>query len=220
MRLKEIKPGMAIRCKNYEEKKALLEEAERLGYIWCGNMQKPTQKSIGSTGNTIHFNDADKSFLSAGHMNITHSTQIGGNVIEFSDLILPELTVEEVLSTISEMCRNKPCKECYLGAYCDHMNSACSLNSMEPKVIIDVCIKWKQEHKKKEPEIETVDICRIIEIQPNGKKRCVHEEDINPDPELPYGSEEIAVHEILKRYCIEHDGEFIAVHEVVSRVKR
>ena len=23
----------------------------------------------------------------------------------------------------------------------------------------------------------------------------------------------------LKRYCMEHDGEFIAVHEVVSRVK-
>ena len=25
---------------------------------------------------------------------------------------------------------------------------------------------------------------------------------------------------ILKNYCMEHDGEFIAVHEVVSRVKK
>ena len=47
----------------------------------------------------------------------------------------------------------------------------------------------------------------------------MHEEDIKPDPELPYGSEDISVHEILKRYCMEHDGEYIAVHEVVSRVK-
>ena len=31
MRLKKIKPGVVIHCKNYEEKKALLEEAERLG---------------------------------------------------------------------------------------------------------------------------------------------------------------------------------------------
>ena len=38
MRLKEIKPGMAIHCKNDEEKKALLEEAERLSYKWRNNI--------------------------------------------------------------------------------------------------------------------------------------------------------------------------------------
>ena len=37
MRLKEIKPGMVIRCRNEEEKKALLEEAERLGYHWINS---------------------------------------------------------------------------------------------------------------------------------------------------------------------------------------
>ena len=34
MRLKEIKPGMAIHCKNDEEMEVLLEEAEKLGR-WC-----------------------------------------------------------------------------------------------------------------------------------------------------------------------------------------
>ena len=41
MRLKEIKPGMVIHCKSDEEKKALLEEAERLGYVWTDKSCPP-----------------------------------------------------------------------------------------------------------------------------------------------------------------------------------
>ena len=55
MRLKEIKPGMVIHCKNDEEKKMLLEEAERLGYRWCCNAGLPTGRDEYS-GMTIHFN--------------------------------------------------------------------------------------------------------------------------------------------------------------------
>ena len=81
-------------------------------------------------------------------------------------------------------------------------------------------MKWKANREKKEPEIETVDICRIIEILPDGRKRCVHEEDIKPDSDFPFGGNECeAVEEILKSYCMEHEGKFIAVHEVISRVK-
>lgn len=68
-------------------------------------------------------------------------------------------------------------------------------------------------------EIETVDICRIEKILPDGSTCRVHEEDIKPDPDLPYGSERIAAEEILKRYCMEHEGTYRAVHEVVSRAK-
>ena len=85
--------------------------------------------------------------------------------------------------------------------------------------IVDAIKKWKadrekndSEVEKKEPRIETVDICQIFEIQPDGRKQCVHEEDMN--------SQTIAEREdILKRYCMEHDGEFIAVRESVSRAK-
>ena len=214
MRLKEIKPGMVIHCKNDEEKKALLEEAERLGYRWCSSEKLPTEKVY--IGNTIHFY-AESEFADFKHISWSDKTE---GVIEFSDLIIPELTAEEVLSTISEICINTHCENCYLGNYCDKTNSACSLRSMEPKLIIDACIKWKSDHEKKEPEIETVDICRIIEIQPNGKKRCVHEEDIS-DGELMYSGDAVEkCRYILKNYCKEHDGEFIAVHEVVSRVKK
>ena len=204
MKLKEIKPGMAIHCKNDEEKKALLEEAERLGYRWFGNESLPTDNTVDS-GMTIHFYDCG---------NIAWSNKTKG-VTEFSDLILPELTAEEVLSTISEICENSLCGECYLGNYCNKQSSVCSLRSMEPSVVIDACIKWKSDHEKKEPEIETVDICRIIEIQPDGKKRCVHEEDLasgSTDAEI-----KIMVEAELKRYCMDHDGEFIAVEVMRNR---
>ena len=89
-----------------------------------------------------------------------------------------------------------------------------------PEKALEICMKWKANREKKEPEIETVDICRIIEILPDGRKRCVHEEDIKPDSDFPFGGNECeAVEEILKSYCMEHEGKFIAVHEVISRVK-
>ena len=211
MRLKEIKPGMVIHCKTQEEKKALLEEAERLGYRWTNREKLPTDKTFDS-GMTIHFYGKSE-YRDFEHITWSDSTD---GVTEFSDLILPELTAEEALLAYDQMCKeNYCCNDCpiygILGNECTH--------KMEGHIseIMDAIKQWKDEHEKKEPEIETVDICRIIEIQPDGKKRCVHEEDIKPDSDLPYGYERDSVNAILKRYCMEH--EFIAVHEVVSRVK-
>lgn len=70
----------------------------------------------------------------------------------------------------------------------------------------------------KELRIETVDVCRIIKLLPDGSRRCVHEADIEPD--APLGSERLAAEEMLKAYCMEHEGDYIAVHEVVSRIKK
>ena len=207
MRLKEIKPGMVIHCKNDEEKKALLEEAEMLGYRWSRCAKLPTDKTVDS-GMTIHFYNKNER---EDYKHITWSDTTEG-AIEFSDIILPELTAEEVLQIASEICKNTTnCADCPI-----HGNCYKDCDSNKGKVVEVLC-KWKSDHEKKEPEIETVDICRIIEIQPNGKKRCVHEEDINP--KLPFDTDK-EVAEILKRYCMEHYGEFIAVHEVVSRVKQ
>lgn len=211
MRLKEIQPGMAIHCTNGKEKKALLEEAERLGYRWTNREKLPTDKTIDS-GMTIHFYGKNEY---ANFKHITWSNKIDG-VTEFSDLILPELTVEEVLKIRNEL--DAAFVRDYLGIFCE-MSLDKILRNATPEQIIDMCRQWKSDHEKKEPEIETVDICRIIEIQPDGKKRCVHEEDIS-DGELMYSGDAVEnCRYILKNYCKEHDGEFIAVHEVVSRVK-
>lgn len=215
MRLKEIKPEMAVHCKSDDEKKALLEEAERLGYVWYSTKNKPTERSTHSIGCTIHFYDKGTSIFSIDYKHITHSCQTGDSVIEFSDLIIPEMSAEEVLQ-IAKKLEFEFVRE-YLG-----LPYGKSLDGMlfdaEPRKIIDMCEQWKSDHEKKEPEIETVDICRIIEILPDGRKRCVHEEDIKS--EFAFGGDERQkVEEILKRYCMEHEGEYIAVHEVVSRVK-
>ena len=212
MRLKEIKPGMAIHCKNDEEKKALLEEAERLGYVWIVNGKNPTDETTIS-GSTIH--------ILLKHITWSDTTE---GAIEFSDLILPEMTAEELLNILNEIihCGVRRCDECPLA---ENGETLCTddvggVKISNPDKLISICQQWKYEHEKKEPEIETVDICRIIEIQPDGKKRCVHEEDIS-DGELMYRGDAVEnCRYILKNYCKEHDGEFIAVHEVVSRVKK
>lgn len=219
MRLKEIKPGMVIHCKNDDEKKALLEEAERLGYKWNSRRAPTDFRDMELTGMTIHFRDKSEY---CAFMNITWSDKTEG-VTEFSDLILPEPTAEEAFRICGELCK----EHSFQGYGCDskcpfaHHDMSCTFyRSQNPEKAIEILAQWKSDHEKKEPEIETVDICRIIEIQPDGRKRCVHEEDIKPDSDLPYGYERDSVNAILKRYCMEHDGEFIAVHEVVSRVKR
>ena len=225
MKLKEIKPGMVIHCKNDEEKKALMEEAERLGYVWYYLKMKPTAKPIDQIGNTIHFYDENNhNGFTADYKHITHSAYKGGDVIEFSDLILPEMTADELLNILNEIvhCEGRSCDDCPLqekgGNLCTKYVDAVKISN--PDKLISICQQWKANHEKKEPEIETVDICRIIEIQPDGKKRCVHEEDIS-DGELMYSGDAVEnCRYILKNYCKEHDGEFIAVHEVVSRVKK
>ena len=207
MKLKEIKPGMVIHWKTGDEKVALLEELERLGYEWYGTHRKATYACDDEDlGHAIHvYNDN-------GWKNITNSNRVDVVTHEFSDLIIPEMSAEEVLQICSEICNGGPCDECIIGE-----ENCFAEPYSDKKKVIEICQKWKSDHEKKEPEIETVDVCRIIKILPD-RKMVVHEEDIKP--ELPFGGDERQiVEEILKKYCMEHDGEYIAVHEVVSRVK-
>ena len=207
MKLKEIKPGMVIHWKTEDEKAALLEELERLGYEWYRTKRKPTEacndKDVGHA--IFVYNDN-------GYKNIAHSNNLREVTHEFSDLIIPEMSAEEVLQICSEICNGGPCDECIIGE-----ENCFAEPYSDKKKVIEICQKWKSDHEKKEPEIETVDVCRIIKILPD-RKMVVHEEDIKS--ELPFGGDERQkVEEILKHYCMEHDGEYIAVHEVVSRVK-
>ena len=206
MKLKEIKPGMVIHCKNDEEKKALYQELCRIGNIRTDLYEDSFP----------NFKNNRFSYLIKDLKNQTWGIADCATV-EFSDLILPELTAEEAIKIFGEICKGS-CQACPL--YAVEPYEACeNLCYENPEKIVEILAKWKSDHEKKEPEIETVDICRIIEIQPDGKKRCVHEEDIS-DGELMYSGDAVEnCRYILKNYCKEHDGEFIAVHEVVSRVK-
>lgn len=208
MRLKEIKPGMYIHCKNLDELKALLAEANRLGYRWSDGTLATNVCCPENT--SIKFNSEG---TRSPYKYITWGEAKEGT--EFSDLILPELTAEEVLKIVDDICETKSYNEKNCSPNCPFCHGIFCRQWMaeHPTETVEICAQWKSDHKKKKPEIETVDICRIIEVLPDGRKRCVHEEDIKKPITLE-------VEETLKRYCMEHDGEFIAVHEVVSRVKR
>lgn len=208
MKLKEIKPGMVIHWKTGDEKVALLEELERLGYEWFGTHRRKATYACGDEdlGHVIHvYNDN-------GWKNITNSNRVDVVTHEFSDLIIPEMSAVEALQIANEICKHtEHCADCPMRGNC---YKACDSDKGKT---VEVLSKWKSDHEKKEPEIETVDICRIIKILPD-RKMVVHEEDIKS--ELPFGGDERQiVEEILKHYCMEHDGEYIAMHEVVSRVK-
>ena len=158
MRLKEIKPGMVVHCKNNEEMKALLEEAERLGYRWGSTANLPTSMAI-CLGSTIHFYEKNE-FTDFKHITWSDKTE---GVTEFSDLILPELTAEEALQITSEICENAShCVDCPI-----HGNCYRDCNSDKCKVVEVLC-KWKSEHEKKEPEIEWV--YRVFGAENYGEK--------------------------------------------------
>lgn len=127
--------------------------------------------------------------------------------------LVQELSAAEVLKICNEMCHKVVlCSDCKM-----HDNCFTEVDSDYQKVV-EVCEQWKADHEKKEPEFEWVDICRIIEVQDNGKKVCVHEEDIEAALNLR-GDIKAKTEEILKRYIKEHDGVFFATVEHVCRVK-
>jgi hypothetical protein len=218
MRLKEIKPGMVIHCKTLEEMEQAIEHYkidEDASLIWNYKSSLDDERR-----DCLQFNESGNY---TGFCSREYFEGEGYTITEFSDLILPEMTADELLNILNEIihCGVRRCDECPLAENGETLctNDKGGVKISNPDKLISICQQWKSEHEKKEPEIETVDICRIIEIQPDGKKRCVHEEDIS-DGELMYSGDAVEnCRYILKNYCKEHDGEFIAVHEVVSRVK-
>ena len=189
MRLKEIKPGMVIHCKNDEEKKALLEEAERLGYMWA-NGYKPTEFSFPS--NSLVFREDGLS------KRITWSVD-GNKNTEFSDLILPELTAEEVIDWLGTYYNNgSVCNETFGNDY--SISGMCS--KFTPKGVVEKISKWKSDHEKKEPEIEWV--YRVYGAENYGEKFFQTEE------EAIKRCEELAKSQKTKQY---------ARYERVCRVK-
>ena len=186
MRLKEIKPEMVIHCKSDEEKKALLEEAERLGYVWTDKSCPTDFQAFEQTGMTIHF-------CNSGLIAWSNKTK---GTTEFSDLIMPELTAEEVLEICHEICRGKSCNECLMSGNC----------FVEDKPdftkVIEICKQWKSDHEKKEPKIEWV--YRVFGAENYGEKFFQTEE------EAIKRCEELAKSQKTKQY---------ARYERVCRVK-
>lgn len=130
----------------------------------------------------------------------------------FEGLAEDELTAEEANKVLADMC-TRECKNCELGKLVKESRySFCSAYRREhPDKVVEILKQWKEDHEKKEIEVELAYVVRVIED--TGKvKRCVYEEDVTE-------VKEEAMKRVLKEYCKEHEGKFITVYEEVCRVK-
>lgn len=125
-----------------------------------------------------------------------------------------ELTVEEVLEIIGEICGYSECDGCPFNKISDFYENCQEAIGRRPKEVIKICNRWKSEHTP--IETEWAYICRIIEDKGDSKK-CVYEEDITPNK--TNDSNQKIVNDILRKYCETHKGKFFAVIEHVCRVK-
>lgn len=152
MKLKPIEPGMKIHCKNDNELSALLKECEIKGYVWYGTGNKPTKPTLPIDNIICLYDDTYG-------LNITHTFNESKINTEFSDLVIPELTTEEVFEIMTEMhteCYGKidGCLGCPIGTVAEHCDADCF--GRNAKAIIEVCEQWKADHEKKEPEVEWI----------------------------------------------------------------
>lgn len=156
MKLRELKPGMAIRCSNEEEKSILLKELAKQGYLWVGKAYPTCEEFY--TGNTIHIYEPSELYK---YKHITWSDKEGN--INFSELIIPELSTEEVLKIRNDLPFDYVRE--YLGL-CYGRSLDEMLRMAKPAQIIDMCIKWKAEHI--ETKIERLTVGDIVFCK--GKK--------------------------------------------------
>ena len=202
MRLKEIKPGMAIICHNAEQADAAVEQLIKQGAVTGCN------STCYSDVNNILFYNFDNKFSFWDAYEAT---------CDFSDLILPELTAEEVLEICHKICGEKTCNECPMSENCFARDNS------DFKEVVEICGKWKSDHEKKEPEIETEWFWqgRIFKINEDGCYYQIKDGTGFYDTGCEYreSAEEYMADE-LKEYCKTHKGKFIAVVEHVCRVKR
>lgn len=215
IKLKPIKPGMVIHCQTEQEANQLIKWAYKSGWRWNGGGSAQETLWDEYQEETCYRFREDNSITYAYTEYFVENSH---RIIEFFDLI--ELTAEELLDTLSDIknCKGRICADCPLSNnFCAEADAVFIKRDNEK--LLEICKQWKADHEKKEPEVEWVDICRIIETLPDGRKRCAHEEDIKL--ELPFGGDEKEkIEEILKWYCTERDGNFFAVHEVICRVKQ
>lgn len=159
MRLKEIKPGMVIHCKNISEYERLEEETIKNGY---GEL--PLHNQSEDFIKKVVFYIHDEKSLWGG---------LNKNYIEFSDLILPDMTAEEAIKLHAEVCKNN-CRECPLWEVYGYENCD-DLCFKNPEKAVEILATWKSDHEKKEPEIEWV--YRVFGAENFGEKLFRTEEE-------------------------------------------
>ena len=203
MKLKDIK-GKVIHCKTKEEATQLIETIGGQSH-WIRNWEIYRERTC-----YRFYNDG----TIAGYCNIHYYRDENGyEITEFSDLIIPEetespLTATEVLTWL---------KEHYMGGtYSEVFGEDYILIDLLGDLSADEIVKRISDYKKKS-EVKPLEfaweyICRIIKVEDNGVKKCVHEEPVTTNIYVESQT-------ILSKYISEHEGKYFATVENICRVK-
>lgn len=126
---------------------------------------------------------------------------------EMLEPVEEELTAEEAIKIQAEMCGGVFCNDCKISFRNNGMGIKCSdLRQKHPERVVKVLKQYKKDHEKKEIEVVKKTCCLVID----EKRTVVHEEEIDNHD---------SCEEVLKRYCEEHDGKFLAICESRYAVK-
>lgn len=209
MKLREIKPGMVIHCKTMKEADALCDNLGASSQ-WKEHWDICKEK-------TCYEIDKDGSLCCSGLMR----SFVGKEIIEFSDLIIPELTPAEVLKICNEICKTVgSCENCMMDCNCY------AVRGSDYQEIVEICEQWKVDHEKKEPdkiepEVEWFWQGCINKVLDSGMVTQLTEGKGIYDTGCKYqASAEEYMADILKEFCKEHEGNFIATVEHVCRIKK
>lgn len=221
MRLKEIKQGMAIHCKTESEAKELLGYLHENGYQWrMGDSLAVITEWEEYREETCYFIEDDKriTYDSVAFCKSKNFSEIY-KYIRYTDLILPELTTEEVLQICADICNCDSCNECPMG----NENNCYMEKNADFKRVIEICAQWKADHEKKEPELELEWFWqgRIYRVGSDGNFWQIKDGTGFYDTGCENReSAEEHMTEVFKEYCKNHEGEFVVSVDHVCRVKR
>lgn len=207
MKFKEIKPGMVIHCPTEEDAKVLLKRLDELGYWWNSGERLVNKTEYDVHGECTCYRLHEIKRLEYGHY--ADYQKDGFQITELSDLC--ELTADDLMEFYEQHEKDGTLKE----IFSRESDLSGLLKDFTPKEIVSKIKSWLLSNET-DSEYETVDVCCIMKVLPDGTHKAVHTEDLNPDYT---GGEQKQAEEILKAYCKKRIGKFIAVHEVISREK-
>ena len=122
----------------------------------------------------------------------------------FEGLAEEELTAEEAIKIQAEICRSMGiCADCPI--YKEKDGYTCEVfKAKNSERVVEILKQWKKEHEKKPIETEYVWYVQIVEVDTHILK---HEEPLKGVPE------DRTIAEVLKKWCLEHDGKYYAISE-------
>lgn len=133
--------------------------------------------------------------------------------------LLDELTAEEAIKILAEMCNNVMlCVRCPIDKANDSHCNCGEFCSKNPKKVIEILKQWKKDHEtgknKEEQKTEIVDLIKVMK-EVCADETCIYAYEIDMNKE----DVDEKMKELVKKYYEEHGGKIYAKFERICRVK-